>query len=80
VVHATQRVERRGDARRVAPPPAQREALGHVALGGVQVAAAIGVRAQPVEDHRLRILVALSTGHDKRLAQVGLGERVIALV
>ena len=44
---------------RVADPAPEREALGHVALGRVEVAAAVGVGPEPVEDDRLGLLVAV---------------------
>ena len=57
-----------------------RDALGDERLRLVEVAAAVGVRAQPVEDRRARLVVAVEVGDRERLAEIRVAERVVALV
>ena len=64
----------------IAQLPAQGDALGDPGLGRVEVAPAVGVRAQPVEDRRPGLVVARRLGHRETLAQVRLAEGVVALV
>ena len=80
VVDAPERVERRRDARGLADPAPDGQALGHERLRRLEVPAAVGVGAEPVEDRGHRLLVAHVAGDRERLAQVRLAQPVVALV
>ena len=63
-------VERGRDPRRVAQLPAERDALGDVRLGRVEVAAAVGVGPEPVEDVARASSSPIASRDREALAQV----------